>query len=90
MVQGLKSCVDTGHEVINKSIDSLFTGFMQTSCLDQYFGEPKVDELMGNLDRILEVQESQTQINPAQMRKKLFDEGVGDLIRNYQNGRSFQ
>ncbi len=85
MVQGLKSCVDTGHEVINKSIDSLFTGFMQTSCLDQYFGEPKVDELMGNLDRILEVQESQTQINPAQMRKKLFDEGVGDLIRNYQN-----
>lgn len=85
MIQGLKECVNTNHDVINKSMDSFFSSMVQSNCLDQYFSEPAIEELMTNTDAILGSVDDEKTASADSLRKELFEEGLPQLMANYKH-----
>jgi hypothetical protein len=88
LVQGLKKCVDTAHDKINKGIDNLFNGMVSGDCLSSYFAETTLDSLVNETNTILEEIAPTENLDISELRKNLFDSSLPGLMNSFNHSRN--
>lgn len=88
LVQGLKKCIDTKHDKINKGVDNLFNGMLNSDCLNNYFSESTLDQLVLDTNTVLEEINPTKNLEVNDLRKDLFEASLPGLLNSFDHSRN--